>query len=355
MARLMNELIAKRIVHFYEINGGRENSQSNKLTIKHFSEEGIRYQTIARIIKRYNTRGSIDYMKILGRPPFRSVDKVKKLYERKPETSVRIGSLKTNMPISTFQYIKKKKLKINAFVQQTVPKYINDQIPRARKACRILYKKTLTSGGNKVLILDDETYVPQDPQQIPGKNYFHAQNKTSVKDNVRFKPKQKFSKRFLVWQAIDQNGNTSEPFIHEGTINAKVYLEECLTKRLLPFIEKYHKTNDILFWPDLATAHYQKDVISWLESKNIEFVKRNQNTPNVPQVRPIERFWALCKKEYKIHNKMPKTLNGFKRIWCNISKRVADKSAQNLMRHLKRKLRAVAYKGVLEPFKLANL
>ncbi len=136
MARLMNELIAKRIVHFYEINGGRENSQSNKLTIKHFSEEGIRYQTIARIIKRYNARGSIDYMKIPGRPPFRSVDKVKKLYERKPETSVRIGSLKTNMPISTFQYIKKKKLKINAFVQQTVPKYTNDQIPRARKVIK---------------------------------------------------------------------------------------------------------------------------------------------------------------------------------------------------------------------------
>jgi hypothetical protein len=38
-------------------------------------------------------------------------------------------------------------------------------------------------------------------------SYFHAINKTSVSDEHRFKPKQKFPKRFLVWQF----GNTSEP------------------------------------------------------------------------------------------------------------------------------------------------
>ncbi len=154
----------------------------------------------------------------------------------------------------------------------------------------------------------------------------------------------------LVWQAIDQFGNTSEPYISEGTMNGKIYLEECLKKRLIPFLEQYHKKRKILFWPDLATCHYRQDVIQWMNCQNFEFVKRDENAPNVPQVRPIERYWAEC--EFKNRKSLPKNLNGFKRIWSNISKYVANKCAQNLMQGHKRKLRAVANGGVLEPYKL---
>jgi hypothetical protein len=39
MARLANELNAKRIVQFYENVGGIENPMSCRMTIKHFEEE----------------------------------------------------------------------------------------------------------------------------------------------------------------------------------------------------------------------------------------------------------------------------------------------------------------------------
>jgi hypothetical protein len=51
---------------------------------------------------------------------------------------------------------------------------------RARNACGILYRKTLTSGGNKVLILCNETYVAQDPQEIPSRSHFDAVKRTCV-------------------------------------------------------------------------------------------------------------------------------------------------------------------------------
>jgi hypothetical protein len=135
-------------------------------------------------------------------------------------------------------------------------------------------------------------------------------------------------------------------------MNEKFYLEECLKKRLIPFLEEYHKKRKIVFWPDLATCHYQKDVIQWMNCQNFEFVKKGENAPNVPQVRLIEGYWAECKKELKDRKSLPKNLNGFKRIWSNISKYVANKCAQNLMQGLKRKLRAVANGQVLEPYKL---
>jgi hypothetical protein len=41
MARLANELNAKRIVQFYENVGGIENPLSRRITIKHFEEKEI--------------------------------------------------------------------------------------------------------------------------------------------------------------------------------------------------------------------------------------------------------------------------------------------------------------------------
>jgi hypothetical protein len=288
MARLANELNAKRIVQFYENVGGIENPLSCRMTTKHFEEEGIARTVVWRITIRFNERGYIDYHKITGKPPKRSVKSVKNLMERKPETSVTSGAIVTGMPRSTFQHIKRKKLNIRAYVKETVPKYSVDQIQRARKACRKFYNRILKD--NLIIVMDDETYVHQDCEQIPGKSYFHAINKTSVSDEHRFKSEQKFPKRLLVWQAIDQFGNTSEPYISERTMNGKIYLEECLKKRLIPFLEEYHKKRKILFWPDLATCHYRQDVIQWMNCQNFEFVKRDENAPNVPQVRPIERY-----------------------------------------------------------------
>jgi hypothetical protein len=64
------------------------------------------------------------------------------------------------------------------------------------------------------------------------------------------------------------------------------------------------------------------------------------------------RDTGLNAKEFKNRKSLPKNLNGFKRIWFNISKYVANKCAQNMTQGLKRKLQAVANGGVLEPYKL---
>ncbi len=92
-----------------------------------------------------------------------------------------------------------------------------------------------------------------------------------------------------------------------------------------------------------------------MRSQNISFVERPNNAPNCPQVRPIEKYWALCKKEYKKRSKEPKSLNGFRIIWRNISKKVIEKSEKNLMERLRVKLKSVGYAGVMKPFKLPKI
>jgi hypothetical protein len=54
-----------------------------------------------------------------------------------------------------------------------------------------------------------------------------------------------------------------------------------------------------------------------MNCQNFEFVKRDENAPNVPQVWPF-RDIGLNTREFKNGKSLPKNLNGFRRIWFNI-------------------------------------
>ena len=101
----------------------------------------------------------------------------------------------------------------------------------------------------------------------------------------------------------------------------------------------------------MAPCHYSKEVTKWMTENNINFVKKNENAPNVPQARPIERFWAICKREYKKQNKQSKTAAQMTKIWSKISKKVAENSGQALMASAKRNLRLIGREGANAPFK----
>jgi hypothetical protein len=52
-------------------------------------------------------------------------------------------------------------------------------------------------------------------------------------------------------------------------------------------IQKHHSDLKYIFWPDLASAHYTIDTVTWL-TENVHYVPKRLNPPNVPQARPIE-------------------------------------------------------------------
>ena len=74
-------------------------------------------------------------------------------------------------------------------------------------------------------------------------------------------------KKLLMWIAVSDPG-MSEPFFRTFkavTINTSIYINKCLEKRLLPFIHKYHGDCNYLFWPYLASSHYSKDSLNWMD------------------------------------------------------------------------------------------
>ena len=69
-----------------------------------------------------------------------------------------------------------------------------------------------------------------------------------------------------MWIAIYNRGRSKTLFrpIKSVAINSNIYINECLSPRLLPFIHKHHSDFNYLFWSDLASAHYSKETIAWM-------------------------------------------------------------------------------------------
>jgi hypothetical protein len=312
-------------------------------------DEGLVRRTIVRVIKRYEDNGTIEYSKNSGPKPSvltpRNLNKIKSEFINKPSLSLRNCSAKLNIsPRSVIRA--KKKLNIKTFKKQKTPKYINDQENRAEQACKRLYRKVVPSGGNKFVIMDDETYVQCDSSQIPGSEFYNVVEGVQIDKSIKIKQKEKFGKKFGVWQAIAQDGQVSKPYIFTGTMNGEIYLNKCVRPILIPFIQNYQQNNDVIFWPDLASYHYRSDVINEFKAKNIEIVSKIGNGPNTPQNRPIEKFWALCKSVIKRKAKIFTSLNSFRSVWTRVSKEVSEKSGKNLFSNFKKRLYQTGQNGV---------
>ena len=51
--------------------------------------------------------------------------------------------------------------------------------------------------------------------------------------------------------------------------------------KLIPLITKYHTNDDAtIFWPNLARAHYSKEVLTYFDEAS---VPKTINPPNIPQ------------------------------------------------------------------------
>lgn len=168
------------------------------------------------------------------------------------------------------------------------------------------------------------------------------QDENSVREEDRSISLKKFGEKLLVWQVICSCGERTQSFITKGTINTQIYINECLKKRLIPF-EKTHQ-NNLLFWPDLATAHYARETQEFLNSKNITFVAKDMNPSNCPQLRPIEKYWALMKTQLRKYCPSAISDEDFKRKWLKFSKNISCDIVQNLMGSIKKKFVSLAEK-----------
>lgn len=274
----------------------------------------IHHSTVSRVLKRFQERLTLDHGKGAGRKPGpenkKTEGKVKRMIKANPNVSSRDLAKKIGMSQSYVQNAKKR-AGLHTYKVQNFPNRDERQQSTAKTRARKLYEKMLTKYG--CCVMDDETYIKADFKQIPGLEFFTGKSKFDVDDKFKKKKMSKFASKYLIWQAICSCGLRSEPFVTKGTVNGEIYKSECLEKRLLPFLQQHDEAP--LFWPDLASCHYSKSVLEWYEANSVHFVPKDMNPPNCPELRPVEQYWAIMKRELRKSKKTVKDEKDMLRKW----------------------------------------
>ncbi|CAF3737448.1 unnamed protein product [Rotaria socialis] len=204
---------------------GQNNNLKNNGTVKHFVQEGFKRRTIYDIIKRYE----------IGLPA-EDLPRSGHLTSFKGKILKRLQNAAANH-IGVSQRKQEKHLK--------APKYNKSQLEQVPKKCRKLRREITTP--DTFIIVDDEKYFTFSHDGMPQNGGFYAFDKEDVPDSVKYKTKEKYPKKFLVWLALPAKG-ISKPYIG-GTkgpaITADIYINKCLSK-LRSFIEEHHAGDEYL-------------------------------------------------------------------------------------------------------------
>lgn len=228
---------------------------------------------------------------------------------------------------------------IKHYKKRRGPKYKKKNEKEIKIATGRLYRLHLTGKQPlPTIVMDDETYITENDLVKYGSQGYYTDSKNTIPDNMRVLPATKFPFKVGIWYAISDFG-VSDYFIWTNSmaINQNNYRTECLEKILIPFIEKSGIKDQCLFWPDKASAHYAKSVVSYLRSEQIALVPKKDNPSNLPQCRPIERAHSILKDHIFKDNFVPQNVEELKQrvveimenretilqsIWTNFSKRV---------------------------------
>jgi hypothetical protein len=233
-------------------------------------------------------------------------------------------------------------LKIKCRKKKRSPDYTEEQISTVKSNCRWMVKNY----RKKSFLLDDEKYFTLSAPQMPGNDIYYAADPSTTPPQVKYKFKKKFESKVMLYIVVSNKGVSSPYFLKSGlAVNQNVYQNQCLAKYLLPFINKHHKNDDYIFWPDKASSHYAKKTVEYLESKNVPFVPKDRNPTNLPQCRPIEDFFGELAQAVYRGGWRAKTIPQLKNRIKYCLRKMDTKGVQRACDKIPTKLRHVADHG----------
>lgn len=300
---------------------------------------GVCLSTVEKRIANYKSNISNERREGVGRPtgPVDRKMESKELTKIKarPCDSVRDLARKCKTSASMVQRVKARNDLVTCVKQKRAKKsdkQYNEGIKRAKKLSKILKREK-----NSCLAMDDETYVKKHFVQNEGKQFYTKKRGETLDESITTTAYDKFPAKKMVWQTICECGLRSSPYFCSGNMNADIYIEECLKKRFLPFVRKHNCP--VIFWADLASIHYAKKTLKFLNDNNIMFIPKEANPAAVSEDRPIETYWAQIKRELMKEPKAAGTDEEFKYRWNRASNRVSEETVKSMMRHVRQKVK----------------
>lgn len=141
------------------------------------------------------------YKKLNGHPIKRSTPRVKNrikfFFETRPSTTLAAAAKEINISPSYLCTIKLHKLGIKVRTKKPTMNNKPDQANRINECCSTLIKKM----REKIVINDDESYVPVDASNTAARHFYHCVNPADVHYEEKIIKKDKFPKKCRTQQS----------------------------------------------------------------------------------------------------------------------------------------------------------
>ncbi|CAF4016204.1 unnamed protein product [Rotaria magnacalcarata] len=206
------------------------------------------YEDAASRSKKYLVYGTTQFLPRSGRPHKLSDKKLNatvKSINNKTGVTQREIARRRKVHHSTICRTLKRRTSIVIRERKKAPKMDSyDQEKRAQVNCGKLYRLIL---NDCAIVMDDERYFGLSGDNVQSNQRYYTANALTTPTDLKYK-KKKYSPKTLVWMAISSKG-VSNIYVHKSVdaIGEKIYLNECINKRMLPFIEKHHKNDNYVF------------------------------------------------------------------------------------------------------------
>ena len=288
---MKSKSVQKRVGNFWNLHS----TKGKTFTVNHFKIEGYAKSTIYRYINTIQQHGHVErksgsggHNKKLNNSQRAAI--VRSAVDKRGVSARKIAK-KYNVCEKTIRNVFNER-GVKKYKRTKAPMYTNEQMVKVKSRAKKLNALLL----NKTVVMDDESYFKLKCDYIPGNDHFYTQDITSTPLNVKYRTEKKFPIQLMVWICISKDAISEPVFLPRPlNMNAEFYQKKCITAKLLPFINTYHKRTQYIFWPDLATSHYAAETLNRLRQLGIPYVPKDCNPPNLPQCRPIENFWSLLK------------------------------------------------------------
>ncbi|KAL4469145.1 hypothetical protein ABPG72_005915 [Tetrahymena utriculariae] len=260
-----------------------------------------------------------------------NLQKLKNLFENSHNISQRQAGKRFKCHHSYISKALRTHKNIRAYKKSKIPSRTDVQQKDAQTKCGRVYRKY----KKLFCIIDDESYFTFSNTLLSENRQFYSSNLVNTPGDIKYRQVSKFEPKILVWICFSSRG-ISQPYFKQSqlAVNQEIYLNECIKRRLIPFIKKYHNDDDYVFWPD--------------QLRPITLILQKDNPSNLPECRPIEDFWAILKAQvYKNNykaNSFDSLIDRIKMCLKNIDKKLVQPLANSTIKRQDQ----VRRKGVIE-------
>ncbi|KAK6014970.1 hypothetical protein OSTOST_19633 [Ostertagia ostertagi] len=145
----------------------------------------------------------------------------------------------------------------------------------------------------RIVFSDEKLFLISPPRNRNNDRLWTTLKKSELSPSVLQSPRSNSQRGLMVWAGVSWNGKTDLLLVEPGLkINADYYIAQ-LRDEILPSCSRLYPHGNFVLQQDWAPAHAARKTVEFLESVDVEYLKKTEYPSASPDLNPLDyRVWA---------------------------------------------------------------